>query len=121
MNLVNLPIQEWVHLCHRDAMEAGWWDGCDRTDPTTAAVKIALVHSELSEALEGIRTGAMDSHIPTRRAIEVELADTFIRICDLAGALELDLEGAMIEKRAYNQRRPDHQTAARRAAGGKKF
>lgn len=48
-----------------------------------------------------------------------ELADTIIRIMDLAGALQLDVAGAIIEKLAYNQQRPDHKKEAREAEGGK--
>jgi hypothetical protein len=44
-----------------------------------------------------------------------------IRICDLAGYLELDLPGAITEKMALNARREDHKLEARMANGGKKF
>ena len=38
--------------------------------------------------------------------VEVELADAVIRIADLAGALGLDLGGAIAEKLEYNRNRP---------------
>lgn len=47
---------------------------------------LALVHSELSEALEGERKSKMDDHLPTRKMAEVEMADTMIRLLDCAGA-----------------------------------
>lgn len=53
--------------------------------------------------------------------IEVELADTIIRIFDMAGDLGLDLGGAYIEKRAYNETREDHKIEARQASGGKAY
>jgi hypothetical protein len=53
--------------------------------------------------------------------VEVELADALIRICDLAGAMDLDLGGAVAEKLLYNQSRADHKPENRALEGGKKF
>jgi hypothetical protein len=83
--------------------------------------KLCLIHSEVSEALEGARKGLMDSHLKHRKAEEVELADAIIRIFDLAGARKLDLYGAVVEKMEYNLHRPDHKREARAAEGGKKI
>ena len=44
-----------------------------------------------------------------------------IRILDLAGAYELDLGGALVEKLVYNTQRADHKREARAADDGKKF
>ena len=107
-------------ICHQLARSAGWWDNTS-ADAINGAVKIALIHSEVSEALEGLRKGKNDDHLSHRKAVEVELADAMIRIMDLAGAMELDLAGAIVEKLAYNQTRADHKTENRNADGGKKF
>ena len=64
---------------------------------------LCLIHSEISEAMEGHRKNLMDDKIPHRSMLEVELADALIRICDMAGGLGLDLEGAVLEKLEYNQ------------------
>lgn len=64
--------------------------------------RIALIHSELSEMVEGIRKDSMDDKLPHRKQEEVELADTLIRMEDYAGTYGLDLGGARMEKEAYN-------------------
>lgn len=80
-----------------------------------------LIVSEIAEAMEGHRKGLMDDKLPHRKMIEVELADAVIRICDLCGALGLDLQGAIEEKLAYNKERPDHKIENRLKPGGKSF
>ena len=104
---------------HGLSREAGWWDA----EPTSEliATKFALIHSEVSEAFEGFRKDARDTHLPHRSAVEVELADTLIRIFDLAGFLQLDLDAATMEKVAYNGSRLDHKKENREKPGGKKF
>lgn len=67
--------------------------------------RIALMHTELSEAVEGIRKNAMDDKLPHRPMEEVELADALIRILDDAGAYNFDLGGAVVEKLNYNRTR----------------
>lgn len=82
---------------------------------------IALMHSELSEALEAHRKDLQDDKLPHRKGVEVELADCVIRIFDTARAMDLDLAGAIIEKTRYNATRKDHSLKARRAKNGKKY
>mgnify|MGYP002126951281 FL=1 len=119
--LISAHITALVDLCHGRARTAGWWDNRDIQDPNVAGAALALVHSEVSEALEGMRKGLMDDHLPHRRMEEVELADVVIRVCDYAGAKGFDLGGAILEKLEYNARRKDHTREARAAAGGKKI
>lgn len=101
-----------------------WWHDPLTGERLTARNKgelIALMHSELSEALEAVRKDLMDDKIKHRPGEEVELADLLIRVFDYAGEFGLDLEGAYKDKRAYNATRKDHSLEARREAGGKKF
>ena len=107
--------------CHADNQH--WWH-----DPATGArlkrnkgELLALIHSEVSECLEGERKNLMDTHLPHRKMAEVELADILIRVFDYAGAYGYDLDGAVKEKRAYNKQRADHKAEARLAANGKQF
>lgn len=82
---------------------------------------LALIHSEISEALEGERKDLMDDKLPHRKMAEVELADALIRILDYCGGFNYDLAGAFEEKMAYNRTREDHTHEARKIANGKQF
>ena len=71
------------------------------------AAKIALMHSELSEALEATRNNNPESKkIPGFSHVEEELADCVIRIMDFAGHFGLDLSEAIIAKIEHNSSRP---------------
>lgn len=109
-------INNLTTLCHSLSREAGWHD-----KPREVGTMIALIHSEVSEALEGFRKDLNDDHLPHRKNAEVELADAVIRICDLAGLMQMDLGGAIIEKLKKNQTREDHKPENREKEGGKKF
>lgn len=124
-------------VCYGSASAAGWWN-----KPVENGTRLMLMISELAEAvedgpqyniaimeivkciskaMEGDRKDKMDDKLPHRKAVEVELADALIRICDFAGGMNLDLGGAVAEKLHYNQERADHKLENRAKAGGKKY
>jgi hypothetical protein len=75
-------------------------------NPLNVGEAIALMHSELSEALEADRKDLMDDKIPSRTGTEVEMADAIIRILHFSARKGYDIEGAVMEKIAYNKTRP---------------
>lgn len=94
---------------HAIARELGWHD-----NPVEDGTRIALMHAELSEALEFLRKPAQDDHIPDFTGVEAELADVVIRILDFAGLYDLRVGEAIEAKMLYNRTRP-------RKHGGKAF
>lgn len=68
--------------------------------------KLALINTEICEAIEGIRHGNFpDDKIPSFSSVEAELADAIIRIMDLAYAKKLRVAEAIIAKMRMNATR----------------
>ncbi|MEC8917159.1 MAG: hypothetical protein VX796_06015 [Pseudomonadota bacterium] len=115
-----------ANLCYQRSCAAGWWSDAKtgqahELTPERFAQKLCLIHSEISEAMEGHRKGLMDDKLPHREMVEVELADAVIRIYDLAGRAGYDIIGAMVEKLEYNAQRADHKPENRIKEGGKAY
>ena len=134
MQKVKISLTDMQNEIHQANVTAGWWTDLStnmdlaeearkgtRLGKALVAEKLCLVHSEISEAMEGHRKGLQDDKLPSRLMLEVEMADAVIRILDLCGALKLDLAGAIFEKLSYNKTREDHQIKHRKEANGKSY
>jgi hypothetical protein len=107
---------------HRISVEKGWWDKPDGRGLVGEEVigeKIALIHSEVSEALEEWRkpnARIQDIYYVNGKpeGFPVELADAIIRITELAERFSVDLTQALRIKEAYNMTRP-HRHGGKRA------
>lgn len=103
---VLVSFETLVSECKRIADEHGFTDA-------TPAEDIALMHSELSEALEDIRAGKPLTELiypyetPTKPCgVPSELADVVIRVMHFCGKHGIDLGKAILEKMAFNESRP---------------
>lgn len=97
---------------YQNNVEHGFW-----TPPASIedGTKLALIHAEVSEALEAIRDGnPPDKHLSDMNSVVVEMADVVIRAMDFCERHGYDLGLAITEKAAYNLTRPHKH-------GGKKF
>lgn len=102
-----MTIAEMQAKAFANATEKGWHDR-----PRSALESLALIHSEVSEAVEACR----DPHHPLTEiwlgyggkpeGLGAELADVVIRIGDLCGEMGIDLEAAVAQKMAFNATRP---------------
>lgn len=136
MNTIYDEIDAFCHHVHEGNVKAGWWSELEdvlaylpaeeerlRTlvEAWFLATKIALIHSEASEMLEGLRKGQMDDHLPHLSQEETEGADIFIRLADYMGRRKFGLGTSTLSKQTYNAIRPDHTDEDRKKPGGKLF
>lgn len=87
-------LNELCELCHSIAKEKGFWE-----TERNIGEALMLVVTEIAEAMEGYRHQDQDN-------FREELADAFIRLLDLCGGLNIDIEDEILKKTKINKNRP---------------
>lgn len=117
---MSLTIADLVREAHETALSKGWHPNEELQHPRDEAARaadanrfgalMALIHSEVSEAVEAYRErGTVCGW--TRddgkgEGVPAELADVLIRVADVAGLYGIDLEDAVRRKLDFNKTRP---------------
>jgi NTP pyrophosphatase (non-canonical NTP hydrolase) len=87
-------LNELSQLCHKIAVEKGFWEG-----GRNRGEALMLIVTELAEAMEAYR-------LRDEENFREEIADSFIRLLDLCGGLDIDIEDEIYKKSLKNKGRP---------------
>ena len=101
-----MNINQLIEDAHSNAVIHGFWDYYKNIDNSLQEVKKAfvtqflmLINCEIAEAVEGLRKNDENN-------FKEELADVAIRLFDLCGGLNIDLEYEIAKKMDKNRLRP---------------
>lgn len=93
-----LNLEQLISMIMKQAGEKGFGT---KPEDINVGEKMALVHSEVSEAYEAYRHQNMDG----KDGFKEELGDVIIRVLHLCGIFGIDIEKEILQKMNYNQDR----------------
>ena len=93
-NTKDYTLTEMSKLCHDIAVSKGFWD-----KERNMGEVLMLIVTELAEAMEAHRKQDQEN-------FREELADTFIRLFDLCGGFNIDIQAEINKKSEKNKERP---------------
>lgn len=110
-----MEIKKLIKDAHENAVKHGFWEDWKRYDMDEVSIdnvqqikdewnnclgnRLMLIVSEVAEAHEALRKDDEDN-------FKEELADVAIRLADLCGGLDIDLEAEIEKKMQKNKDRP---------------
>lgn len=87
-------LNELAQLCHSIAVEKGFWE-----KERNIGEALMLIVTEIAEAMEAHR-------VQDDENFREEIADAFIRLLDLCGGFNIDIEDEIQKKANRNKNRP---------------
>ncbi len=94
-----VDINDLAWKAYQCAENHGFWDGLSRENVEVQLAKLALITSEIGEAVEAVR-------LKDQKNLGEELADIVIRVFDLSAALSINIQQEIFTKMAKNELRP---------------
>lgn len=101
-----MTLHELAHTFWDNAVKHGFWEEDGSPLATKKAEKLALMHSELSEALEAVRKPQESAKCPGYSLEAEELADCLIRLLDYCANYGIPIDEIVKAKHEYNKTRP---------------
>lgn len=101
-----LTLKDMQKEAYRNSAEHGFHDDFPESN---TPLRLMLIVSELSEALEEHRAGTPMLYFSDKgkpEGVAPEIADAVIRLGDLAETLGIDLQREVVRKMNYNRTRP---------------
>ena len=96
--LTAFALNELAYFCHANAVRRGFWESFDYDDPRHILSVLALIGTEVSEAVEAVRKDDTENFAE-------ELADILIRVFDVAGAMDVNIGRMVLDKMEKNRGR----------------
>ena len=93
-----MKINKLSEIAHKVAREKGFYDKYDDENKRSITEFLMLIVTELSEACEADRNSDFDK-------FKEEIADTYIRLGDMCGYLDIDVESEILKKVKINKNR----------------
>ena len=92
-------------IAHHEKMAGkGFWEAkCKDNNIMFITQQLMLIVTEVAEATEALREGNHGEH---KDSFEDEITDVMLRLMDLIGGLDIDIEAHLIRKSALNEMRP---------------